>query len=323
MSVTTTSPRFSIIIPTHNRPLLLGRAITSILNQNFSDFEIIISDNNSTDQNQKIAADYVKKDSRIGYIYNPLGGLARARNFGAKHSKGEIISFLDDDDLFASNYLSEVNEFLINNNSEVVLVGFRCNDGGKKIYIYPQISPPWLVLVGNGASLRRNVFDDKKLYFDDELVVMEDVIFGFLTARNCRIGLINKPLLIYNRIEGDVIHNQLTNRYKWLEEQNQIVYKKYIREYIAYNKKAGAWFNLSIGNLLAGYGNMVGGREYLRRSLMLQFRISHLYYYLLSFFPRKIFYFGHHVKLFVRHVLDGYYLKNIKMRKNEIVEVEK
>ncbi len=316
MSATITCPRFTIIIPTHNRPFLLGRAITSILKQDFSDFEIIISDNNSTDQNQKIAADYAKKDSRIRYVYNPLGGLARARNFGVKNSNGEIISFLDDDDLFASNYLSEVNKFLINNNSEIVLVGFQYNDGGKKKYIHPQISPPWLVLVGNGASLRRNVFDDKKLYFDDELVVMEDVIFGFLTARNCRIGFINKPLLIYNRIEGDSIHNQLTNRYKWLEEQNQIVYKKYIKEYIAYNNKAGAWFNLSIGNLLAGYGNMVGGRKYLRRSLMLQFRISHLFYYLLSFSPKKIFYFGHHVKLFIRRVLDGYYLKNIKMRKS-------
>jgi glycosyltransferase involved in cell wall biosynthesis len=312
------NPRFSVIIPTHNRASLLEHSIDSILNQDFSDFEIIISDNNSTEENQKIAAGYAKKDSRIHYIYNPIGGLAQARNFGVRHSKGEIISFLDDDDLFAPNYLREVNSFLINNNdTEIVLVVFQRSDGKETNYIYPVISPPWLVLVGNGASLKRSVFDNKKLYYDDGLVVMEDVIFGFFAARNCKIGFISKPLLIYGRIEGDTSHNQLTNRYKLLEEQDQIVYKKYVKEYIAYSNKAGAWLNLTVGNLLAGYGNMAGGREYLRRALQLQFRMSHLYYYLFSFFPKKIFLFGLHIKLFFRHILDGYYLKNIRMRKNK------
>ena len=97
--------RISIIIPTYNEENYLPELLESIKNQNFTDYEIIIADNNSTDDTVKIAKDYNCK------IVN--GGLpAIGRNNGAEIAKGDILIFLDSDLVLTENYLEEVvNEF--------------------------------------------------------------------------------------------------------------------------------------------------------------------------------------------------------------------
>jgi len=92
-------PKVSVIIPTRNRANLLSRAIKSVLNQTFRNFELIIVDDESTDNTKKVVKNFQKKDSRIKYIFlKNHKGVARARNTGIKNSKGEYIAFLDDDE---------------------------------------------------------------------------------------------------------------------------------------------------------------------------------------------------------------------------------
>lgn len=96
----------SVIIPTYNRGSVIGRTIDSVLNQTYTNIEIIIVDDGSTDNTEKIVNSY--KDNRIDYIKtNNWGGPARPRNIGLKSANGDYVSFLDSDDWWADTKLEE------------------------------------------------------------------------------------------------------------------------------------------------------------------------------------------------------------------------
>jgi glycosyltransferase involved in cell wall biosynthesis len=88
----------SIVVPTFNRAKSLKAALDSLLQQNYSDFEVIVVDNGpSTDKTKIIVETIAKKDKRVKYISTELKGCIFARNIGAKNAKGEIMLTLDDD----------------------------------------------------------------------------------------------------------------------------------------------------------------------------------------------------------------------------------
>ena len=90
-------PKVSVVIPTHNRAELLRSAITSVLNQTFQDFEIVIVDDTSQDHTPHVVNSF--GDGRIKYLrHNYNKGEGAARNTGVKNAQGEFIAFLDDDD---------------------------------------------------------------------------------------------------------------------------------------------------------------------------------------------------------------------------------
>jgi glycosyltransferase involved in cell wall biosynthesis len=98
-------PTFSVVIPTYDRAHLLPRAIESVLNQTFEDFELIVVDDGSTDDTREVVASFT--DERIVYVRREeTGGAAAARNTGIRHAKGKYVSFLDDDDEYLPQYLT-------------------------------------------------------------------------------------------------------------------------------------------------------------------------------------------------------------------------
>jgi glycosyltransferase involved in cell wall biosynthesis len=94
---------FSIIIPSFNRFIVLPKALDYIFAQQFSNYEIIIVDDGSTDNTEQLIFNY--KDSRIRYIKKSNGGVCSARNIGIEHSKGEYIVFFDTDDAVSNTWL--------------------------------------------------------------------------------------------------------------------------------------------------------------------------------------------------------------------------
>ncbi len=107
-------PLVSVIIPTYNRADLIGEAVTSVLNQTFDDFEVIVVDDGSTD-NTKEAIDRI--EGPIRYIYQENKGLSGARNPGIDVAGGEYIAFLDSDDLWLPEKLAEQVRLLDQNSS--------------------------------------------------------------------------------------------------------------------------------------------------------------------------------------------------------------
>jgi len=104
----------SVIIPTYNRALLLQKAIQSVLNQTFQDFEIIVVNNYSIDNTIEVVRSFNDKRIKIINIRNE-GIIARSRNSGLKESQGNYIAFLDSDDLWLPEKLDKQVELLDSN----------------------------------------------------------------------------------------------------------------------------------------------------------------------------------------------------------------
>jgi teichuronic acid biosynthesis glycosyltransferase TuaG len=95
----------SIIIPAYNSSLYIAETIDSVLNQSYQTFELLIIDDDSTDNTREIIESYCLKDDRISYYHQKNAGQAAARNKGIKNAKGKYIAFLDSDDIWMKNKL--------------------------------------------------------------------------------------------------------------------------------------------------------------------------------------------------------------------------
>jgi glycosyltransferase involved in cell wall biosynthesis len=116
-------PYFSIVIPTYNRGDLVSKAIKSILNQDFADFEILVIDDGSTDHTEEVIVQF--GDPRIYYFRKENGERGAARNYGRARAKGHYINFFDSDDLMYSNHLSTAKEMIeLNNSPELFHLGY-------------------------------------------------------------------------------------------------------------------------------------------------------------------------------------------------------
>ncbi|WNP28401.1 glycosyltransferase [Moraxella sp. DOX410] len=116
--------RFSIIVPVYNVEDYLDTCLKSILAQSFTDYEVIVVNDGSTDSSKKICEYYTHKYSHIKLIDKTNGGLSDARNYGIDNAQGEYLIFLDSDDFW--NYdlaLEEINK-IINQNKELDLIIF-------------------------------------------------------------------------------------------------------------------------------------------------------------------------------------------------------
>jgi FkbM family methyltransferase len=106
-----TTPKVSVIVPTHNRPDRLQEALRSILDQTFQDFEIIVVNDNGVDVEHVI--DRLAAKQRLVHLRHPANrGLAAARNTGLRFASGKYIAFLDDDDIFFPDHLETLVSFL-------------------------------------------------------------------------------------------------------------------------------------------------------------------------------------------------------------------
>lgn len=104
----------SIIIPYFKSKEFIDKCIESVFNQNFKDFEIIIIDDEQSDESKKKLSDIKRKNKKIKFLNTkfPQTGVALARNLGIKKSKGEFIAFLDSDDYWKKDKLDKQIKFM-------------------------------------------------------------------------------------------------------------------------------------------------------------------------------------------------------------------
>lgn len=207
--------RVSVIIPTYNRCRLVREAINSVLAQSFTDFELLVIDDGSTDD----TAEMVKtiNDERCRYFYKSNGGVASARNMGLMKAGGEYVAFLDSDDLWPKEYLEGM-VFTLQDASDYgvaycgitqvypdgrIVEGYRvksCVSGWiaeslfNKFYVGCQIS-----------VIRRRLLKD--FYFDESFKVMDDV--DFFLRLSLRTKFLFVPgVLIIRRVQTDSLSQQ-------------------------------------------------------------------------------------------------------------------
>lgn len=113
----------SVIMLTYNREKLVSRAIESILNQTYRNFEFIIVDNGSTDNSGQVADSYAAKDGRVRVIHRERGNIGAGRNTGLDAAWGEYIAFIDDDDWAEPDFLEFLLDLLEENGADVSICG--------------------------------------------------------------------------------------------------------------------------------------------------------------------------------------------------------
>ena len=125
--------KISVIMLTYNREELLTRAIDSILNQTFKDFEFIIVDNGSTDKSGAIADEYALKDSRIKIIHREQGNIGSGRNAGLDAATGEYVAFIDDEDYAESDFLEFLYNLAKKHNADIAVCGSTKEENGQQL----------------------------------------------------------------------------------------------------------------------------------------------------------------------------------------------
>lgn len=100
--------KISVIIPVYNTEKYLARCFESILNQNFTDMEVILVDDGSTDNSPSLCDEYAARDNRVRVVHQPNAGVSNARNHGLEIAHGEFIHFADSDDFLEGNFYQDL-----------------------------------------------------------------------------------------------------------------------------------------------------------------------------------------------------------------------
>ena len=204
------SPLVSVIIPTYNKSHFLKHTIESVINQTYSNIEIIVIDDGSTDNTEELAKSY---GSKIKYIkQNNLGGTA-SRNTGIKSATGKYLNFLDHDDLFLPEKI-EKQVRVLESNPKVGFVHCRyffIDEIGKqlaKVFILPEGNIYKKLIAGcfiwSGAPLIRKSCIDKVGIFDESIWSSDWDMWLRIVKEETRIACVQEPLGEYR------IHHEST-----------------------------------------------------------------------------------------------------------------
>lgn len=260
----------SVIIPTYNRGHLVGRAILSVLDQTYQDFEIIVVDDGSKDYTEEVVKSF--NDPRICYIRHTrnLGGSA-ARNTGIRAAKGKYIAFLDSDDEWLPTKLEEqIRVFHNEQNCGVVYTDLLriYSDGRIELYKGKHLGG-WVLkdllvtsIIGSTSSavIKRECFDVVGL-FDETLPSCQDWDMWIRIAKKYPFKRVPKPLVKYY-LHGEQISS---NRAAVLEGRLEIT-RRYYADICACGNKVEANHCFIIGNRLCHIGELHYGRKYLLRA---------------------------------------------------------
>lgn len=207
----------SVVIPTYNRLKTLPDCINSVLKQSFQNYEIIISDDCSSDKTEEFIKKLQKVDNRIKYYKaSKNNGAQAARNLGIENANGKWIAFLDSDDEWPSNRLELAMEIAFDNPNSVIL-----NDGyifdketniKKRMGVTP-INEKIIkrLLRSPGPFLHGLIVPKKHLIsigmLDEKIPAFQEWDTSIRLALKYDFAVLDKPLYIWNKYNGDTITN--------------------------------------------------------------------------------------------------------------------
>jgi glycosyltransferase involved in cell wall biosynthesis len=205
-------PLISVIMPNNNFGRFIGEAISSVTKQSFQNYELLIIDNGSTDQSRDVINYWASKDDkRIRPYFVPRKGLSFARNLGLSLCKGDIITFLDSDDVWHEDYLATIAEhFEKNPSAKVVYTNARLFQSDSAMALGDWFDPKYdrepltgfigehLFRQGNfvpidTAAVKREVVS-KAGGFDERFRLAEDLDFWMRVSRHFPFQYVEKEL---------------------------------------------------------------------------------------------------------------------------------
>ena len=293
------NPIVSVIIPAFNMERHIKETIDSVLSQTYTNFEIIVVDDGSTDNTAAIVKSI--KDGRLKYFYQPNSGLpAKPRNKGVELSRGEYIAFLDHDDLWMKDKLEkqmaimqqDSNLALISTNALVMIDTrmtnkqvFKCLKTG---YFIDKEFMPDLNIIQSTVIIKKSVFLAVGGYNEDaDLKAIEDYDLWLRIYPRYSCFYLSDCLIIYRIIEtsSQGHGNELQYVNRELKHYNKYFASYGFSEY--YNKTKLS----KILHHLAAVQYLSGDNDYLnnsKKAYQLNRSVSGLFMCLLFLFPRKL-----------------------------------
>ena len=208
-------PLVSVIITTYNRANVLKNAIDSVLNQTYSNVEIIVIDDGSEDDTNFLMKAYGDK---IVSIFKSNTGKSHSRNIGLLASNGSIIATLDSDDIWCPSYLAKTINHLLNNNLDIVFSAClahsfkycKYNKGQYYVFDYKEIRESVLrqcPAPTSGVIMQRTIIGDgwdvASMEYEDWHLQIECIIKNI----NCRVGFVSE--ILWEKREDDKVKNKL------------------------------------------------------------------------------------------------------------------
>jgi glycosyltransferase involved in cell wall biosynthesis len=282
-------PRVSVIIPTHNRAESLHSAITSVLNQTFQDFEIIIIDDASNDHTREVIASF--NDARIKIIHNQVSkGAAGARNIAIMNSSCEYVAFLDDDDEWLPEKLKIQTSLLDNSSMEIggVCTGYFTIEQMCGRILSTVNSETIDLAKGNSIAtssilLRRACFEKCGL-FDESMLASSDYDMWIRISKEFSFKIIKNTLVKYC-----INENGLTLNFEKKSRSLEILLNKH-EDFFKSDAKGYSKQYLELGVIYCYNGELKNGRKAFGKSIRMNpFEIRNYFYFTLSLLGVKKF----------------------------------
>lgn len=286
-------PIISVIIPVYNVETYLSNCIESILNQTFREFEIILVNDGSPDNSDKICEDYAKKDSRIRIFHKENGGVSSARNLGIEKSLGKWLTFVDGDDFIEYDSFEKIFSTYLEIDSDIIIARSYKNNNGKLEECYPfdvnykgmsfdgiklNIDKGYMRGSACGAFYKKTFLTQHNISFPFFLKNSEDSIFLMICFINAKkIEFSDIHIYNVNEREGSATRSWTFERVKFMI--NNI---RYLNEYINSHKnlscEAKNIINFSIYSVISDiYNNFYkcfSLKEYFRLTREVRFELK-------------------------------------------------
>lgn len=198
----------SIITPMYNGGKYIGETIESVLDQSYTDWEMIVIDDGSKDNGPEIVKSYSLKDSRIMLVSQANGGSGAARNNGIRRASGQYIALLDADDTWNANFLEKQIALMKEKNTELVYSSHTRIDENGAECLQPFIVPAKLeykdLLKSCSISCLTGLYDTKtygKVYLREDMKnLRDDYVYWLEIIKKVKIAYGNQDILANYRV---------------------------------------------------------------------------------------------------------------------------
>ena len=214
---------FTIIIPTYNRANVILETLHSVQNQKYKNWECLIVDDGSIDNTAEIINSISKLDNRFKYIYQENAERSVARNNGIRNSQGKYICFLDSDDTYENDHLEKLyNSIKDDKNETFYFTSFNFISNSTIIKAEESVLKNDVIsyLCHNPIIPARtciNIEILKRVQFDDDIVVVEDLILWLKIVQNYPIKQLDFYTVNYHLHEGNSVNIKNTGFQKRLD----------------------------------------------------------------------------------------------------------
>lgn len=189
-----TCPKISVIIPVYNSEKFLPKCIESVLKQSFTNFELILVDDGSTDDSVNICDSYAKQDKRITVIHSKNMGVSSTRNMGISIARGEWVIFIDSDDYIDEDMFKVSNDFFVLEN-DLIIFGFNFVNCEDKLLQHVSCADDYCCIndfinkyykkfyINNilnsacGKFFKREIITKNNILFNEKFSICEDGLF--------------------------------------------------------------------------------------------------------------------------------------------------